>query len=91
MIRNTVVNIVNYFHPLGNTPAVSLTQDLPPENDADILLLGCGDARNILFTCFTDSDRKLDISCGDIELAIIARNILLYVLPIDDAEDTKLE
>src|SRR5205823_4199143 len=30
--------------------ATCLTQDLPPEQKADILLLGCGDARNILFT-----------------------------------------
>lgn len=91
MIRNTVVNTINYFYPLGNTPAVSLTQDLPPGEDADILLLGCGDARNILFTCFADPHRKLDITCCDIESAIIARNILLYTLLIDDVDHAKLD
>lgn len=54
MLRNTVVNTVNFFYPIGNTPAVCLTQDLPPEQDASVLLLGCGDARNILFTTYTD-------------------------------------
>ncbi|KAG8791931.1 hypothetical protein FRC12_007768 [Ceratobasidium sp. 428] len=42
------------FRPIGNTAAVSLTQDLAPEQSADILLLGCGDPRHILFTLFAD-------------------------------------
>jgi hypothetical protein len=41
----------SYLH-VGNTPAVCLTQDLPPEEDADVLLLGCGDIRNVLFTAY---------------------------------------
>lgn len=44
----------NFFYPIGNTPAISLTQDLSPEQPADILLLGCGDPRNILFTLYSD-------------------------------------
>jgi hypothetical protein len=44
-----------FFYPIGNTGAVSLTQDLSPEqSSADILLLGCGDPRNILFTLYSD-------------------------------------
>jgi hypothetical protein len=43
-----------HFYPIGNTPAVCLTQALPPEKKADILLLGCGDVRNILFTVHSD-------------------------------------
>jgi hypothetical protein len=39
-----------YFYPIGNTSPVCLTQDLAPEDPAKILLLGCGDARNILYT-----------------------------------------
>lgn len=42
------------FYPMGNTSAISLTQDLSPEQDADVLLLGCGDPRNILFTAYSD-------------------------------------
>ena len=91
MIRNTVINTVNYFYPLGNTPAVSLTQDLPFGKHADVLLLGCGDARNVLFTCFADPDRKLDITCCDIEETIIARNIFLYTLLLDDTKCARLE
>jgi hypothetical protein len=49
------VNIVSFFYPIGNTPAVCLTQDLPYEEKANILLLGCGDARNILFTTYSDT------------------------------------
>lgn len=55
MLRNVVVNSIAYFYPVGNTPAVCLTQDIPPELDADILLLGCGDARNILHTIYADA------------------------------------
>ena len=40
----------SFFYPIGNTAAVSLVQDLSPEEDAKILLLGCGDPRNILYT-----------------------------------------
>jgi hypothetical protein len=45
---------VEMFYPIGNTPAFCLTQDLAPEQDADILLLGCGDARNVLYTVYAD-------------------------------------
>ncbi|KAG8696165.1 hypothetical protein FRC08_007323 [Ceratobasidium sp. 394] len=74
-----------FFYPIGNTAAISLTQDLSPEQPADILLLGCGDPRNILFTLYADvvaskTPRKLDITCCDIEPAILARNILLFTL-----------
>ena len=55
MIRNVVASPTQFFYPLGNTPAVCLIQDLPPELDADILLLGCGDARNVLYTAHADA------------------------------------
>jgi hypothetical protein len=56
MLTPTAINIVYFFYPIGNTPAVCLTQDLPCEQRADILLLGCGDVRNILFTTYSDSE-----------------------------------
>ncbi|KAI2779934.1 hypothetical protein F4815DRAFT_163899 [Daldinia loculata] len=74
------------FYPIGNTPAVSLTRGLPQGVDADILLLGCGDVRNILFTAYSERGfpaRKLDITCCDVETAIIARNVLLFTLLVD--------
>ncbi|KAI4710068.1 hypothetical protein J4E89_005300 [Alternaria sp. Ai002NY15] len=76
-----------YFYPAGNSPAVCLTQDVPPERDAALLLLGCGDIRNILFTIYSGSgtdDRRLDFTCCDLEAEIIARNALLLTSILDD-------
>lgn len=44
------------FYPIGNTSAVLLTETLTPEEPADLLLLGCGDPRNILFTVYNEAD-----------------------------------
>ena len=44
----------HFFYPIGNTSATCLTQDLPVEQAADVLLLGCGDPRNILYTMYAD-------------------------------------
>jgi len=54
MITPTIFDITSFFYPVGNTPAFCLTQDLPREEPASILLLGCGDVRNILFTTYSD-------------------------------------
>lgn len=45
-----------FLYAIGNTSAVCLTRDLPPEQDADMLLLGCGDPRHVLYTIFSESD-----------------------------------
>jgi hypothetical protein len=42
-------------NPLGPGPAVCLTQDVPPEGRRQLLLLGCGDVRNVLFTIYNDN------------------------------------
>lgn len=48
-----------YFSPIGSTPAVSLIAHQPPAKEtADILLLGCGDIRNILYTVFCNQNGK---------------------------------
>jgi hypothetical protein len=45
------------FYPIGNTPAVSLISHQPPDKGtAEILLLGCGDIRNILYTVFCNQN-----------------------------------
>ncbi|KAI5986911.1 hypothetical protein EDD15DRAFT_2174355 [Pisolithus albus] len=77
-----------FFCPLGGTSAVCLTEDLPPEQKADVLLLGCGDPRHILYTVYadvsvSDEPRKLDVTCCDIEAAVLARNTLLFTLLVD--------
>ncbi|KAF2135416.1 uncharacterized protein K452DRAFT_239420, partial [Aplosporella prunicola CBS 121167] len=53
---------------IGNTPAVFLTQDIPRELKANVLSLGCGDARSILYTAHVAE----------------ARNIILFTLILDD-------
>lgn len=64
MLTPAVANYVTQFYPIGNTPAVSLTRGLPQGVDADILLLGCGDIRNVLFTAYANKGfRKLWYSC----------------------------
>ncbi|KAG2153345.1 hypothetical protein DEU56DRAFT_774736 [Suillus clintonianus] len=84
-----------FFYPIGNTSAVCLTQDLCPTEKADILLLGCGDPRHILYTVYTNSvglqeSRKLDFTCCDIESAVIARNVILFTLLADEGAAQKV-
>ncbi|KAF1944977.1 hypothetical protein EJ02DRAFT_509908 [Clathrospora elynae] len=83
-----------FFYPAGNTPAVCLTQSLPPDQDAALLLLGCGDVRNILFTIYSGistDDRKLDFTCCDLLAEIIARNTLILTLVLDDATGARTQ
>lgn len=44
-----------FFYPIGNTSPIQLTQFLAPKEDASVLLLGCGDPRNILYTLHTSA------------------------------------
>ena len=43
-----------FLYAIGNTVAVCLTRDIPPEEPANILLLGCGDPRNVLYTIYSE-------------------------------------
>lgn len=56
MLTPEIAKLVQLFYPLGNTPGVSLTQDLPLHKKADLLLLGCGDMRHILFTAHGEQE-----------------------------------
>ncbi|CAE6396041.1 unnamed protein product [Rhizoctonia solani] len=79
------------FKPLGESPAISLTQDLSPEqSNVDILILQCNDVYNILFTLHMDvyvgpGPRKMDVTCSETEPAVIARNALVFTLLHDEA------
>ncbi|KAF7363875.1 MYND-type domain-containing protein [Mycena sanguinolenta] len=78
-----------FFYAIGNTSAVSLARDVAPDQDISLLLLGCGDPRNVLFTLFSEHEtasRKLDFTCVDFEPAILARNVLLLSMVIDDKD-----
>ncbi|KAF7363900.1 hypothetical protein MSAN_01048000 [Mycena sanguinolenta] len=63
-----------FFYAIGNTSAVSLARDVTPDQDISLLLL---------------ATRKLDFTCVDFEPAILARNVLLLSMVIDnkDAEN----
>lgn len=52
MLTPTVLRPITPFHAVGSRPAVTLTQSVPQGIDADILLLGCGDVRNLLCTAY---------------------------------------
>ncbi|KAJ7701883.1 hypothetical protein B0H17DRAFT_1004789 [Mycena rosella] len=75
------------FYPIGNTSAITFTRDLAPETDGNILLLGCGDPRNILYTIFCEPEhlnRTLDFTCCDMDPAVLARNVILLTLVADN-------
>ncbi|KAJ7068961.1 hypothetical protein B0H15DRAFT_793917 [Mycena belliarum] len=75
------------FYPIGNTSAVSLVRDLAPETDGTILLLGCGDPRNIMYTISCEPEiinRTLDFTCCDMDPAVLARNVILLTLIADN-------
>ncbi|OHE90919.1 MYND finger [Colletotrichum orchidophilum] len=87
MFTPTVANSTSFFYAVGNTPAINLTKNLPHGIDANLLLLGCGDVRNIIYTAYNEiglPGRKLDITVNDIDEAILARNIFLFSLLIDN-------
>ncbi|KAF2445427.1 hypothetical protein P171DRAFT_512676 [Karstenula rhodostoma CBS 690.94] len=89
MLTPALIQTLTHFYPFGNTPAISLTQYIAPDQDASLLLLGCGDSRNVLFTVYSESEnygRRLDITCCDVEAEILARNIILYTLFLDDTD-----
>ncbi|KAG2043708.1 hypothetical protein BDR03DRAFT_1087208 [Suillus americanus] len=80
-----------FFYPIGNTSAVCVTQDLCPSEKADVLLLGCGDPRHILYTVYANStssqaSRKLDFTCCDLE----TRNVILFTLLADEGAVQKV-
>ncbi|KAK1981318.1 MYND finger [Colletotrichum cereale] len=87
MFTPTVANCISFFYAVGNTPAINLAKNLPHGVDASLLLLGCGDVRNILHTSYNEDglpSRKLDITINDIDEAILARNIFLFSLLLDN-------
>jgi len=92
MLTPKIANLVQFFYPVGNTPAVSLTQDLPSNKTADILLLGCGDVRHILFTIHNEQEsrdrRPLDVTCCDVDTAVIGM-VAVFLFSVDTNPDRK--
>lgn len=61
MLTPTILNVVLPFYAVGDSPAVTLTRNVPQGVDADILLLGSGDVRHILYTAY--HEKGLRESC----------------------------
>lgn len=76
------------FHPDRLTPAKSLTEAIPPEYDAKILLLR-SDIISLLYTIFTEQDliRQLEFTCVDRNAEILARDILIIAAAIEGLPD----
>ncbi|KAI7773736.1 hypothetical protein LA080_010012 [Diaporthe eres] len=82
MLTPTILNVVLPFYAVGDSPAVTLTRNVPQGVDADILLLGSGDVRHILYTAYHEKGlptRKLDITSCDLEDVIIVFFLTLLV------------
>ncbi|TRM67688.1 hypothetical protein BD626DRAFT_479534 [Schizophyllum amplum] len=90
MAHSVIIPRRTFFYPVGNTSADLLTEGLPPEENLDLLLIGCGDPRSILYTVYADraaDRREFDITFCDIEPAVIARNVLLFTLVADTSKE----
>ncbi|CAD0107439.1 unnamed protein product [Aureobasidium uvarum] len=69
------LNIKPSFYPIRNTPAVNLLRDhVPGVDSVEILAIGCGDVRNILFTIWSEQRRacKLNFTACDFDAAVLA-------------------
>eukprot|EP01041_Mallomonas_annulata_P003012 gene3012-5902_t len=93
LLNNSALN----FYPLGSSPAKFLLERVPIDAvRANILLLGCGDSRHILFTCVNNllNGKKLslmlDVTMCDMEPSIHARNIIFSKTIIDNSEMNKI-
>ncbi|KAH9848326.1 hypothetical protein C2E23DRAFT_739709 [Lenzites betulinus] len=78
--------VTYYFYPIGSHSALHLTRDLPPEKPACVLLLPCGDPRNILYTIFSEVSSvrpALDFTCCDFDAGVLARDVLLLSMIVD--------
>ena len=56
MAHPVLYPVKNFFHPIGSTPAVVLTDTIAPEERADLLPLDCGDPCDIFFTVYSQAD-----------------------------------
>ena len=71
MFTPLYIQLKYWFYPTGNTPAVNLLRDVPATSNGipdtiNVLLLGCGDPRNVLFSLWNEqaSGRSWEASSG---------------------------
>ncbi|KAH0268514.1 hypothetical protein KCU91_g9350, partial [Aureobasidium melanogenum] len=78
MLTPTYVNVKSFFYPLGNTPAANLLRDYCPSEEAvQILAIGCGDVRNILFTLWSEQNSAcaFDFTTCDLDPAVLEASL----------------
>ncbi|KOS17479.1 N-lysine methyltransferase SMYD2 [Escovopsis weberi] len=91
MLTPTVANRFCFFYATGNTPAINLARSVPHGQDADILSLGCGDLRYVLFTAYIQQGAGRNIILltlildGDNRVSDKALWDIYYHLFLDDA------
>jgi hypothetical protein len=76
MLTPTVVRLKPFSYPIGNTPAANLLRDLRLDKEPiEILALGCGDVRNILFTLWSQqhSTCKLNFTTCDSDSTVLGK------------------
>lgn len=76
MLTPVYVNRLEPLHVGSFTPATNLVENLPQGIDADILLLGYGDVRHILYTPFAEQgfpERRFDITACEINEHLIGK------------------
>jgi hypothetical protein len=78
-----------FFYPVRNIPAVDFTRGLPRREIPLALLLGCGDARSILYPAFVSQSTTrdfsfMDFTWCDIQPGVLARNTLVLSLIADE-------
>jgi hypothetical protein len=77
MLTSTYVDTKSFSYPIGSTPAGDLLRDLRPgEEPVEILTLGCGDVRNILFTIWSQQHNtcKLNFTACDLDPAVLGKH-----------------
>ncbi|XP_046553126.1 uncharacterized protein LOC124262663 [Haliotis rubra] len=76
------------YYPIGNSRSVDVTQGCQVAKECDILLLGCGDVRNVLHTLHLlhedgttkSTDQIINFHLNDLEEGILTRDLILLYL-----------
>jgi hypothetical protein len=83
MLTSTYVDIKSFSYPIGSTPAGDLLRDLRPgEEPVEILTLGCGDVRNILFALWSQQHNtcKLNFTACDLDPAVLGKHASISMI-----------
>eukprot|EP00884_Botryococcus_braunii_P019944 jgi/Botrbrau1/6633/Bobra.104_2s0020.1 len=74
--RRVLSEMYYYFYPYGDTPAKNLISSRLLKERAEVLLLGCGDIRKLLWSASSSTDH-IHFHLNDNNNAVLARDLLL--------------